>query len=49
MLATPITSEPQTTPLPTISIAALERGSLSIEESERRVSELITNHFRTKK
>ena len=48
MLVSPITSEPQVTPLPTISMAALERDSISIEESERRVSELITNHFRTK-
>ena len=45
MLISPITSEPQVTPLPTISMATLERDSISVEESERCVSELITNHF----
>ena len=49
MLVAPITSELQVTPLPTISMAALEQDSISVEESERRVSELITNHLRTKK
>ena len=49
MLVSPITSEPQVTPLPTISMAVLERDSISVEESERRILELITNHFRTKK
>ena len=46
MLVSPITSKPQVTPLPTISMAVLERDSISVEESERRISELITNHFR---
>ena len=45
MLVSPITSEPQVIPMPTISMAVLERDSISVEESERRVSELITNHF----
>ena len=45
MLVSPITSESQVTPLPTISMAVLERDSISVEESERRISELITNHF----
>lgn len=49
MLVSPITSEPQVTSLPTISMAVLERDSISVEESERRISELITNNFRTKK
>ena len=49
MLVSPITSEPQVAPLPTISMAVLECDSISVEESERRVSELITNHFRPKK
>ena len=49
MLVSPITSESQVTPMPTISMAVLERDSISVEESERRISELITNHFRTKK
>ena len=49
MLVSPITSESQVTPLPTISMAVLERDSISVEESERRISEVITNHFRTKK
>ena len=49
MLVSPITSESQVTPLPTISMAVLERDSISVEESERRISELITNHFRTNK
>jgi hypothetical protein len=49
MLVSPIASEHPITPLPTISMAVLERDSISVEESERRVSELITNHFRSKK
>ena len=49
MLVSPITSESQVTPMPTISMAVLERDSISVEESERRISELITNYFRTKK
>ena len=49
MLVSPITSEHPITPLPTISMAVLERDSISVEESEHRVSELITNHFRSKK
>lgn len=49
MLVSPITSESQVTPLPIISMATLERESISVEESERRVSELITNHFQSKK
>lgn len=48
MLVSPITSDHPITPLPTISMAVLERDSISVEESERRVSELITNHFRSK-
>ena len=49
MLVSPITSDHPITPLPTISMAVLERDSMSVEESERRISELITNHFRSKK
>ena len=39
------TSEFTVQPLPTISLATLERESISVEESERRISELIVNHF----
>lgn len=49
MLTLPVSSEPNIQPLPTIKMATLERDSISVEESERRVTKLINDHFRSKK
>lgn len=48
MIVLPATSEPVPQPLPTISMAALEQDSISVEESERLVTELIHDHFNPK-
>ncbi len=51
MLTAPASSEPKAKnqPAHTISLKTLERNSISIEESERRMTKLINDHFHSKK
>lgn len=44
-----LSSEPNIQPLPTIKLATLERDTISVEESERRLTKLINDHFHSKK
>ncbi|MBQ8867440.1 MAG: hypothetical protein IJ013_06950 [Bacteroidaceae bacterium] len=50
MLTAPVSSESKTKAQPThtISLKTLERNSISIEESERRMAKLINDHFHSK-